>query len=46
MKCPVCGKDATTHIYKCARYGVYVREKCWAEAHGEGPQEVGIKDDE
>lgn len=37
MKCPVCGKEARTHIYYCAKCGIYVHEKCWqkhvAQAH-------------
>jgi hypothetical protein len=31
MICPVCKKEARTHIYKCALHGVYVHEKCWKE---------------
>jgi hypothetical protein len=37
MICPVCGKEARTHIYYCAKCAVYVHEKCWqkhvAQAH-------------
>jgi len=37
MKCLVCGKEARTHIYYCAKGAVYVHEKCWrknvAQAH-------------
>ena len=37
MKCPVCGQEARSHIYYCARCAVYVHEKCWqrhiAQAH-------------
>lgn len=37
MKCPVCGKEARAHIYRCARCAVHVHEKCWrkhvAQAH-------------
>ncbi len=29
MKCPVCKKEANTHVYHCAACGVYVHEKCW-----------------
>jgi len=29
MKCPVCGKEARSHIYYCARCTVYVHGKCW-----------------
>jgi ribosomal protein L37AE/L43A len=29
MKCPVCGKEARTRIYKCAKCGVYVHVACW-----------------
>ena len=29
MKCPVCDKEARIHIYCCAKYAVYVHEKCW-----------------
>jgi len=29
VNCPVCKKEARTHIIKCASCGVYVHEKCW-----------------
>jgi len=29
MKCPVSGKEARAHIYRCAKCTVYVHEKCW-----------------
>jgi len=29
MKCPVCKRDATAHLYYCARCAVYVHERCW-----------------
>jgi len=31
MKCPICRKEARAHIHYCARYTVYVHEKCWAK---------------
>ena len=31
MNCPVCSKDARTHIYYCAKCAVYIHEKCWQE---------------
>jgi len=31
MNCPVCGKEARTHVYYCGQCAVYVHEKCWAE---------------
>ena len=29
MNCPVCGEEATVHIYYSAKCAVYVQEKCW-----------------
>lgn len=29
MNCPVCHKDARSHIYYCAQCAAYVHEKCW-----------------
>jgi hypothetical protein len=31
MKCPVCGKEAKSRLYYCARCAVYVHTKCWDE---------------
>lgn len=31
MKCPICGKEARTHIYHCSTCNVYVHERCWPE---------------
>lgn len=31
MKCPICGKDARTRSYCCARCAVYVHDACWRE---------------
>jgi len=34
MNCPVCRKEARTHIYYYAKCAVYVHEKCW-QKHAE-----------
>jgi len=38
MKCPVCGKEARTRLYHCAKCAVYVHTACWqkhvTQAHG------------
>ncbi|MEE8413453.1 MAG: hypothetical protein V3R96_02775 [Dehalococcoidales bacterium] len=40
MNCPVCGKDARTHIYHCAACAAYVHEKCWPKHEAEAHQET------
>jgi len=29
MNCPICRKEAKSHIYYCAKCAVYIHEKCW-----------------
>lgn len=29
MNCPVCGKEASVHIYRCTRCAVYAHDECW-----------------
>ncbi len=31
MNCPVCKKEARAHLYYCAKFAVYVHEKCWRQ---------------
>lgn len=31
LKCPVCGKEAKTRLYYCAKCAVYVHTACWQE---------------
>jgi ribosomal protein L37AE/L43A len=31
MNCPVCGKEAKTRVYWCAKCAVLVHEGCWAK---------------